>query len=642
MCGLIGYIELDKGKSPSAAIAAVSCLTHRGPDDAGFVTGKTLASTPRPERPVSNLNGHWVFQPGGEAPQKCCVFLGHTRFALVDLSPGGAQPMISPDGQVALTFNGEIYNHNELRRELQAKGHHFASTSDTEVLLQSYLAWGENCFARFRGFWALTIWDTRRKGVLLCRDRLGKAPLYIHSSSSGVRWASEIAALFVLESCIERKPDWTSINDFIRHGLRDAFGKTCFDGIQTLDAASYVWVDENGLGKKVRYWSLPQNRLSEKDISVEEAAKKVREELIIATDLRIHADVPVALQLSGGLDSSVVLACAAELGNKVKAVTVSFPQEEANEDIYARAAAGAFPGLVDHQFIRPGSTFSLDELMKFTRSMGEPVHSPNQMSNRAIWTELKALGYKAVLYGAAGDEVFAGYSNRYFVPYVQSAIMRGDFASAASTIVGLSERSLSPVDLLKRLMIVLPGAKRAFDWTTKSVASDDALYLPPPTQSRYQLPWQFNDRMKALMSDMQMNYWLRIDNQNSMAVPIELRAPFLDHNVVETAFSMPASYLVRDGWMKWIVRKAFERSLPKEVVWRRQKMGFPFPLNQWLTENRDWALGVLRNSQAPHILLENLARRYDATINRAPNQAWRVLSYATWWQSKKKLLEAAN
>ena len=265
--------------------------------------------------------------------------------------------------------------------------------------------------------------------------------------------------------------------------------------------------------------------------------------------------------------------------------------------------------------------------------MGEPVHSPNQMSNRAIWTALRELGYKAVLYGAAGDEVFAGYSNRYFVPYVQSAIMRGDFASATSTIVGLSERSLSPVDLLKRLMIVLPGAKRAFDWTTKSVGSDDALYEPPPAQSRYYMPWQFDDRMKALMSDMQLNYWLRIDNQNSMAVPVELRAPFLDHNVVETAFSLPASYLVRDGWMKWIVRKAFERSLPEEVVWRRQKMGFPFPLNHWLTENREWALGVLRQSRAPHIRLENLLRRYDATVSRAPNQAWRVLSYATWWQT---------
>ena len=118
-----------------------------------------------------------------------------------------------------------------------------------------------------------------------------------------------------------------------------------------------------------------------------------------------------------------------------------------------------------------------------------------------------------------------------------------------------------------------------------------------------------------------------------MAVPVELRAPFLDHNVVETAFSLPASYLIRDGWMKWIVRKAFERSLPKEVVWRRQKMGFPFPLNHWLVENRDWALGVLCQSRAPHIGLENLSRRYDATVSRAPNQAWRVLSYATWWQS---------
>lgn len=636
MCGLVGYVELNKGKSPAAAIAAVSYLAHRGPDDAGFVSGRTLASSPDAGHAVFS-NGSWMLPTPIKAPSHA-VFLGHTRFALVDLSPGGHQPMVSRDTQVALTFNGEIYNHNEIRRELIAKGHHFSSTSDTEVLLQSYIEWGEDCFSRFRGFWAVAIWDRRRRGVLLCRDRLGKAPLYVHASNSGVRWASEIAALFVLEGSIERRPDWTSINDFVAHGLRDVEGRTCFAEVETLDAASYVWIGEDGFGHRTRYWSLPESRLSTKDISIEEAAKKVREELIVATDLRIHADVPVALQLSGGLDSSIILACAAELGNKVKAVTVSFPQEDANEDRYATAAAHAFPELVDHQFVRPGSKFSLPELIEFARSMGEPVHSPNQMSNRAIWLTLRELGYRAVLYGAAGDEVFAGYANRYFVPYVQSAILRGDLSSATSTIVGLSERALSPVDLFKRLLIVLPGAQRAFHWATTSVGPDESLYDSPPTESRYCMPWRFDDRMKALMGDMQLNYWLRIDNQNSMAVPIELRAPFLDHKVVETAFSLPSSYLVRDGWMKWILRKAFERTLPEEVVWRRRKMGFPFPLNHWLAENREWALGVLARSGAPHLQLKDVAHRYDATIRRTPHQAWRVLSYAIWWGAMSKAL----
>jgi asparagine synthase (glutamine-hydrolysing) len=255
------------------------------------------------------------------------------------------------------------------------------------------------------------------------------------------------------------------------------------------------------------------------------------------------------------------------------------------------------------------------------------------MSNRAIWLVLRDLGYRAVLYGAAGDEVFAGYANRYFVPYVQSAILQGDFTNATSMIFGLSERSLSAVDLHKRLMIVLPGAQRAFHWTTTSVSSQESLYQSTPGRSRYRMPWGFDDRMKALMGDMQLNYWLRIDNQNSMAVPVELRAPFLDHKVVETAFSLPASYLVRDGWMKWILRRAFEKTLPREVVWRRRKMGFPFPLNHWLEENREWALSVLVQSGAPNLQVNNIAHRYDTTVRRAPSQAWRVLSYAIWWNA---------
>lgn len=632
MCGLIGFVELDPKKSQSSAVAAVTSLAHRGPDDAGFVIGKDLSSVPEISRAVLDPKSAWRFDESVRTGASS-VFLGHTRFALVDLSRAGAQPMVSRDRHVALTFNGEIYNHNDLRRELRAKGHEFRSSSDTEVLLESYLEWGEDCFAKFRGWWAVAIWDRRKQAILLSRDRLGKAPLYFHATNSGTRWASEIETLFVLDEGINREPDWSSVNDFIAHGLRDACGSTCFAEIRTLDAGTHVWVDNTGMRQPTRFWSLPKKRLSSSDISVDEAIRKIREELIVATDLRIHADVPVALQLSGGLDSSIVLACAAELGSKVKAVTVSFPQEEANEDVFAKAAAGAFPGLVDHEFIQPGSTFSTEALINFTRSMGEPVHSPNQMSNRAIWTSLQERGYKAVLYGAAGDEVFAGYSSRYFVPYVQSALLRGDFGNAISTIGGLSERTMSPLDLIKRLMILLPGAQQGFHWATTSVDASKSLYRPPSAKSRYRMPWLFDARMKSLMGDMQLNYWLRIDNQNSMAVPVELRAPFLDHHVVEAAFELPSSYLIRDGWMKWILRKAFERSLPQEVVWRRRKMGFPFPLNHWLAANREWALALLMQSEAPFLELNDLGRRYDATASRSPNQAWRVLSYAMWWQT---------
>jgi len=630
MCGIIGFLEREKQEDYKTAIES---LYHRGPDDAGYVYGDDLASKPVLQRAVLNSNTRWDFR--GDSPPACRVLLGHTRFALVDLTRAGSQPMISRDEHVALTFNGEIYNHQDLRRELQAKGHFFRSTSDTEVLLESYLEWGESCFDRFRGWWAIALWDTRKNAILLCRDRLGKAPLYLHSSKSGLRWASEIESLLVLRSDIDRSPDWTSVNDFIAHGLRDAHGATCFSDIKTLDAGSYAWVNSEGLGRQIRYWSLPKTRLTNKDISVQEACEKVRNELILATEYRIRADVPVALQLSGGLDSSVVLACAAQLGTKIKAVTVSFPEEEANEDYYAKAAANAYPGLIDHQLIQPGRAFDLDALREFSRSMGEPFHSPNQLSNRAIWQVLKALGYKAVLYGAAGDEVFAGYSNQYYIPYVRSAIQSGDFGIAASTILGLSERKFSSVDLLKRILVLLPGAQYALHKSTTSVRSTQLLYEPPAAGTRYCLPWQFDARMKALMGDAQLNYWLRTDNQNSMAVPIELRSPFLDHNVVEAAFTLPANYLIRDGWMKWILRKSFEKLLPKEIIWRRQKMGFPFPLKNWLTENRHLALEILGQG-APHIPKRNIANRYDANVARSPALAWRVLSYAIWWEGLGK------
>jgi asparagine synthase (glutamine-hydrolysing) len=639
MCGVLGFSAAGPDAGFGArVIPALERMAPRGPDDAGYAWLAPGAEHMAVER--ADLAGRsWRIGPV-EGLRTAQAVLGHTRFSIVELSRLGAQPMASPDGRLVLVFNGEIYNHAELRARLAAHGHVFRSHSDTEVLLHAYMEWGERCFEHLTGWWAIALHDADRGAILLARDRIGKAPLYLRRAPQGLAWASEIAALFALAGDGDASPNWRAVDDFVLHGLRDACDETLFKGVETLPAGAYAWVRDGRMGPPVRYWRLPQRRLTEKEISVPEAARLVRESLMEATRLRLQADVPVALQLSGGLDSSVVLACAARAGRRVQAITVSFPEVEANEDAYAAAAAAAFPGLVDHEFITPGDDITLEGLDDYLLSMGEPFHSPNQIANRLIWARLRELGYKVVLYGAGGDEVFAGYYGQYYIPHLRERLLSGDLAGFAKNLWDLSERPRTLPDLAGRLAILAPGGASLFDALRRGVVPWRSLYGMIGAESRFDPPWRLAEKLAALMGDQRMNYWLRTDNQNAMQAPVELRSPFLDHRVVETAFVLPTTYLIRDGWMKWIVRKAFEDDLPAGVVWRREKMGFPFPIRRWLKDNAAGVAERLVSAGARGVRTDRVARRLDHNIARNPDRVWRLLAYSTWWSRKGEIAGA--
>jgi len=636
MCGIVGFVGVGpQSRFGDRLLPALGRISRRGPDDAGYAFLRPNASDLTVERAVVKDEG-WTL---GAAPglDGASLAIGHTRFSIVELSRLGSQPMLSPDGQLALVFNGEVYNHAELRAELKGLGHAFRSHSDTEVLLHAYMQWGEAAFERLVGWWAIALYDGRRRRVLLARDRLGKAPLYLRQTGGTLAWASEIGALLTLTGEADPQPRWASIHDFVHFALRDAHGHTSFQGVTSLEAGSYMWVGPEGAERPVRYWRLPQARLREKDIGVEEAADLVRATLMQATELRLQADVPVALQLSGGLDSSIVLACAAVAGRPVQAVTVSFPEAEANEDRFAIAAAQAFPGQVHHEFVEPGEAISIDMLADYTTSMGEPFHSPNQVANRLIWRRLRELGYKVTLYGAGGDEVFAGYYGQYYVPYLRDRLLKGDLAGFASSFWSLSERERTAADLFRRLAILAPGGPPLFNRLRRGIHASRAIYGGGHEGSEFDVPWKLEPKLLAMMGDMRMNYWLRTDNQNSMQAPIELRSPFLDHRVVEAAFTLPTAYLVRDGWMKWILRKAFEKDLPGSVIWRREKMGFPFPLQAWLTANAPAVARTLKEVAAPHVRTELVDAQLDYNIRRDPEVVWRTLSYSIWWSQRGRI-----
>lgn len=625
MCGIAGYFSFASNVVGYPMGDALQSMAHRGPDDRGLVEinskGEFFDHDPK-RNDIGIESGSLLF--------------GQVRFSLVDLTSAGHQPFVTANKNIVLTFNGEIYNYVELRNELAKEGCVFKTSSDTEVLALAYEQWGVGCFEKFVGFWAVAIFDRRENRLLFARDRIGKAPLYVLRNSDTLFWASEIKSL--LQMVPEEKGNIRSQSVYhFANWLKKDFGNhTFYQNITTFPRGSYGWVQEDGQIDIHGYWSIPKVRKSEKDISVGEAVEQFRYLLSDAVRMRLRADAPVALQLSGGMDSSALVASAVDFSDQINAYTVKYGYGEQDEEPYARMVADFHKGYVNYHVVTPVESDLFAELPDYTKLMDEPYHSPNQLSSQHIWRQMSGDGLRAVLYGAGGDEVFAGYASEYYPPYLKDKLKRfqlGDFLKGFFQCSEYSEK-IQLSDYARMLAKLMPGITRKsthgrMPFIDKSInpLNFDSFELenPLPSKELYEL-------LEQNMADWKMNYWLRIDNQNSMGVPVELRSPFLDHRLIEFAFTLPVNYLIRDGWMKWIIRKSMEDKLPEEVVWRRQKMGFPFPLREWLFNHKEKFLASLRDSSCPYVDINTWARNYDALNGRDPEFLWGVTSILLWWK----------
>lgn len=627
MCGIAGFIDLDSQVVGGAALLKhmTDVIRHRGPDDEGYVlidqrTGyrKAYAGADSPAQVRQTLP---LFDPEASA-QPFNIGLGHRRFSIIDLSPGGHQPAFDVDGVCCVVFNGEIYNYVELREELKQRGTRFATQSDTEVLLEAYKAWGTDCFQRFNGFWALALYDFRRRQMILSRDRLGKRPLYWARIGSRIHFASEIKALLQVPEIAERK----KVNsDFVWYwcvdGLRDLDNRTFFDGIENLPAASWTVVDEAFPAKVQTYWKLSRERLSEAAISVDEAARQVRETLIDAVRLRMRADVPVAFELSGGLDSSTILALAAETQTeRLRTYTVRFQDPRWNEEPFARAVAQRYN--TDYRVIEPAVDGFWSGIGAFTALQEEPYHSPNLRVSQVIWSMMRLEGTRVTLTGSSGDELFAGYSRYYWKAQLEN-LRHGRFGVCLDNAKNWSERRHNVGDL-SREMVKLAGVRplaRQVKKRLRLLESDYLVGLSHPRKQYYAST--LTDWLHSEITNTLIPYWLMSGDKTLMGVPFEGRSPFLDYRMVELAARLPTTYLIRHGWHKWILRKAMEGHLPPDVVWRKVKMGFPYPYERFFAWHRPVVDLILKSANNPYIDFSR-AERFRTN--------WRTISFILWYE----------
>lgn len=568
MCGICGIYNLQGAPVDRDLLGRMNdAMIHRGPDGAGlFVDGS--------------------------------VGLGHRRLAIIDLHSGD-QPMATDDGRLQVVFNGEIYNFRELKDELEAHGHRFRTHSDTEVILHSYRQWGAAFVDRLRGMFAIALWDAPNRTLLLVRDRLGKKPLYYYFDGSRLVFGSEMKALLADET-LPRTLDPAAVDAYCSFGYVPS-PLSIFKEIRKLPPAHLALVTTGGLTVR-RYWDLDMSRESE-EVPEARAVEELREVFDEAVRLRMISDVPLGAFLSGGVDSSAVVASMSlQGGAPVRTAAIGFAEKRFNELEYADLMAKRY-GAEHHEFVvRPEALAIIDRLVwhfdePFADSSAVPTWYVSQMARQRVTVALS---------GDGGDETFAGYTRRYAMTRFEDGLRRKIPAALRTGLLGPLARIYPRADFLPRPLRLKGFLTNLSLPLEQAYFRDMSFYCKPEAKALLYTPEfaaqvgtsrahevvgvhfsrnrnsdpvsraQYVDIHSYLPEDI----LVKVDRM-SMAHSLEVRAPILDHKVMECAARLPSSQKLRGEESKYIFKKMNEERLPADILYRK-KQGFSVPLDAWL------------------------------------------------------------
>jgi asparagine synthase (glutamine-hydrolysing) len=589
MCGICGIYHFDKGRAvdESALRSMAESIHHRGPDDCGFLIDKNLG-------------------------------LGHQRLSIIDLSEAAHQPMFDESGRFTIIFNGEIYNYLELRQMLSDKGIQFFSNSDTEVILRFYMEEGPDAITKLNGMFAIVIWDKVERTLFAARDRLGIKPFYYFQDEGSFVFASEIKALFRSGAVNpELNPDGLAEYLTFQFCLRE---KTLFRNIRKLEPGCWMTIKHGGETHIQKYWNLDFNVDTDHTPDFFESELKLL--LEDAVRIQLRADVPVGAHLSGGLDSSTVTCLAASLLNApIHTFSGGFRDgDKYDETRFARMVA-LQAGSIHHE-VFPDERQFVDEMKSLMEAMDEPAAGPGIFPQFMV-SRLAKQNVKVVLGGQGADEVFGGYT-RYLVAYLEECI-RGGIQGTQE-----DEKYVVRFDTILPNLTQLRGYEpmlRDF-WKEGLFGEQDARYfrlIDRGEELRGLLhadtagviknynPFAafaevFNSGgMKSYINKMTrfdmltlLPALLQVEDRTSMTVSLESRVPLLDHRIVELAARMPPKVKFEGGRSKHIFRKVVSPLLPKGIIERQDKMGFPVPLSEWYQRDpvRSFVRDTLMSSAA--------------------------------------------
>ncbi len=584
MCGITGvvYTDLTRSVDPEQFRRATHTLVHRGPDAEGY-----------------------FFAPG--------VALGHRRLSIIDLSTGD-QPIYNEDGTKAVIFNGEIYNFRELRSELESLGHRFRTTSDTEAIVHAWEQYGDACVTRLRGMFALALWDLTHRRLLLARDRIGKKPLYYLYDPERLLFASELKAL-VAHPDVTRELDLEALDDYLAFGCIPP-PRTAYRSIAKLPPGHYlVW--QNGQIRLAEYWDLvfPEGPPRTEADYLEQFDSLLTE----AVRLRMISDVPLGAFLSGGVDSSAVVASmAAQSPRPVATTTIAFNERAFSEATHARLVARTLA--TDHREVVVVPK-AIEVLPKLVWHLDEPFADSSALPTYYVASAARER-VTVALSGDGGDELFAGYEWRYGLSLIEHRIrrclplwLRSALLSPLSAVWPKGDRLprfLRWKFLLRNLSL---QPERAYFYDMSLFTPEEKARLLTPDLRRQLIHHDsfelYDHYFRKVRTLPHLNQILYVDTKTylpndilvkvdrmTMASSLEVRSPLLDHKIIEFAASLPPSLKYHRTTSKYLLKRHLQRRLPSSLVHRR-KMGFSIPLAQWLRDDlRDSSADLLFSSRA--------------------------------------------
>jgi asparagine synthase (glutamine-hydrolysing) len=619
MCGICGIISLkpDKTVERDELLAMRDSMVHRGPDEAGLFIEKNVG-------------------------------LGHRRLSIIDLS-SGQQPMTNEDGSIVVVFNGEMYNYQNLRNHLITKGHIFKTRSDTEVIIHAFEEFGENCLEHFRGMFAFAIWDSRKRKLFIARDRLGEKPLYYAQWGDTFLFASEIKGILA-HPAARREIDTESLDLYF--GFRYVPGpNTMFKGIAKLQPGHFLWIKNNTVATS-RYWDF--NAIQTRNISQETAEAEFTELLSESVRMRLMSDVPLGVFLSGGVDSSVVVALMSELvAEPIKTFSVGYTGDAAeNEFEYARMVANRYK--TDHHELRLTADDFLSFLPKLLWHLDEPIADASTIPLFFI-SQLAKEHVTVVLSGEGADELLGGYYIYKKMMLLESlrSIPGINMLGAAALLAGslLGNRKIERYANLLRLPLEqrYSGVSQVFTEAERKRLFNGRGGIVPHALADVVAPYYKRVRNRQPLDRMlylDTKVWLPDDllmkaDKMTMATSVELRVPFLDHVLVEYAASLPVSCKIRGNETKYLLKHAMESRLPKELLYRTKK-GFPVPICRWLREKADSVREALLDSGSAcrvffePSFIEEIIRDHEQTQADLSDLIWPFLVFEYWHNAYMK------
>lgn len=612
MCGIAGYFCVVAHPDDHHWLTQTQqTLAHRGPD------------------------GQGLWQADG-------IGLVHRRLAILDLSPAGHQPMSSPDQQLWLVFNGEIYNYLELRETLRHNGWQFKSDTDTEVILAAYQKWGIECVKYFNGMWALALWDNQQQQLFCSRDRFGIKPLYLYQDNDRLLFGSEIKALLT-HPTVAIAPNPTAIYQYLSYGDSDQGATSFFQHIQQLEPGQSIVVSRTpqGLHRNYhRHWYFPQQ---EQALSPTEAVHAFGELFRSSMNLHLRSDVPIGTCLSGGLDSSSIVCLAAQLTQQqlhspYKHQTFSSCFDDARFDERPFIQQVLQQTKAHSQLVFPKPDALLQTLPRLLYHQEQPFDSLSIFAQWCVMQAAQQDNIKVILDGQGADELLAGYG---YDGLLWASLLRSGKTRQLGQEISQTLRQ-SPRRFPARLATMLyPAlANRRTRQGSFWLAPDFVTQSHTPNALQ-QVEQRYSSPLKQMLFGLfqtRLPQLLRYEDRNSMAFSIEARVPFLDYRLVELVFGLPDDYLIHNGWSKWLLRESMAGILPETIRQRRDKMGFVTPQEQWLGhELRPWLQSIIADDgfqSRPWWDGKAIRQAYQSApapvLGKLTSTLWRIINLELW------------